>query len=260
MTDRPVCRQDFDADFEAMTAGLKPGYDGPAYAFTRYGDGEAAIMRGRRHVAKSDGWVWPADPAVARDDENRGTDTYDETKLPTQLWLAMTEDVPGWYVGVTAEEHHPDDHDWMVDWVFDDRGHMTEDRVTFAELFIFANHARFKALDLRHCRIVGPRQHVDPFLRVPRDAITSGWDWRPLVDYLIRGQASPIVVAAGPLAKVLIHDYWLRCPLDRRQVIIDAGSAISHLFGSRPIRTYQKGGPQSQWRPKWSLTDSVPSP
>lgn len=226
----PICRQDFDADFDAITAGLRRGYSGPPYALVRFGDGEAAIMLGDPHTAKSDGW------------EFRGGINL----MAPALLEAARCSLPGYYIGITAEEHHPCQHRYLRETVV-----TSEERITFAELFIFANYERWQLLPKR------PHIKVGPFNCdhcVPWDAVMAGWDHRPLVDHLIARADAPILVAAGPIANILIHDYWLRCPPERKQVILDVGSAMDEKIKGRRTRRYQS--PRSdkrQWRPKFRL-------
>lgn len=225
----PICRQDFAADFDALTVGLRRGYDGPPYAFVRFGDGEAAIMRGDPHAAKSDGW------------EFRGGVNL----LAPVLLAAARCSLPGFYIGISAEEHHQDAHRYLRQTVV-----TTAERITFAELFIFANYDRWRSLDLRHCLTVGS----GGVFYVPPDAVVTDWDYRPTVDALIGEAGGPILVAAGPVANALIYDYWLRCPPDRRQVVLDVGSAIDERMKKRRTRRYHApGSDKRRWRPLFSL-------
>ncbi len=225
--------QDFDADFDLLTAGLAPGYSGEPYAFIRFGDGEVGIMRGTGHRAKSDGWEWPAGRA-----DGHWLD------LNAKLYETLMADTDGLYFGITAHEHHPEQHIWLMDnltcpW----------DRVAHAEAFIFANYERFQQIDPLKCATVCP----NGLHGIPGDAIATGWDFRPLIDLLIRqDDRSPILVSAGPLANVLIHDYWLQCPPSRRRVILDVGSALDEFMKGRRTRQYQHPDhPQRTWKPRF---------
>lgn len=229
-----ILRQSFDDDFEPLVAGLRPGYSGPPYAFARYADGEAAIMFGRPHAAKSDGWAWPAGK---------------RSLLTDTLWAGFLSSLPGWHVGITAEEHHPADHAALLS-----RVQVPMSQVTLAEIFIFGNHERFRGLDLSGCHIVGPGGDFP----IPRDAMATDWLWHDFTRELIERATRPILVAAGPLANAIIYDYWRWTEPARergkRQVILDVGSAAAHLLHRRRIRAWQRpGDPRADWRPKWKV-------
>lgn len=204
-------------------------------------------MAGRGHVAKSDGWKWP-----------EGQQGW----LAARLFAALRCNLPGWNIGITAEEHHPREHAEFCEHLdFDADGH-----VTLAEIFIFANYQRFRSLDLSRCLFVGPSVDDDGF-QIPLDAISrigrvdNHWSWSPIVDRLIRKARCPIIVSAGPIAKPLIHEYWRKCPEDKRQVIVDVGSATDEQVRGRRTRAYQKpGDARAEWRPKWKIDQTAPAP
>lgn len=229
-----ILTQHFSTDFDLLTAGLRKGYRGEPYAFVRFGDGEYAIMRGQRHVAKSDGWIAPAGDGKPNHWRLLGG------RLVSCLW----ESLPGFCMGITAHEHHPDCFDWLIA-----NSMAAVDKTTYAEIFIFANYQRFLAIDLSDCILVGPNCGL---FDIPRDAVMTGWDHRSTVDLLIKHAGAPILVAAGPMANIIIHDYWLRCPPERKRVILDVGSAISSLIHGRRTRSYHKTGhPQRSWTPRF---------
>lgn len=233
----PTLRQDFDADFSALTAGLAPAYSGPPYALARFADGESAIIHSREHAAKSDGWHWPAGK---------------RSLLTSTLRDSLACCLPGWHVGITAEEHHPDCHAELLA-----RVRVPLAQVTLAEIFIFANHSRFLSLDLSHCHIVGPSSKCGKF-QIPTDAMATDWLWHDFTRFLIREATGPILVAAGPLANAIIYDYWRWTEpageRRKRRVILDVGSAVGHLMHRRRIRQWQKAdSPLSHWRPAWRV-------
>jgi hypothetical protein len=228
-----ILQQDFTADFAALTAGLRPGYSGPPYAFVRYADGEAAILFGRRHRARSDGWRV----------SHRNCSSF---RGP--LFGALCCTLPGWYVGITAEEHHPKIHEELLQWV-----KLPLSQVTFAEIFIFANYREFQRSFAPEEYWIAAPAHCNT--HVPPDAVETEWDYRPAVDDLIERADRPILVAAGPVANAIIWDYWQRCPDSRKQVILDAGSAIGLWVHRRYTRTFQRPGSVGyrDWRPKWKV-------
>lgn len=123
-TGHPRFSQDFYADFDVAMAGLSPSYSGQPYAFVRYGDGEAAIMRQIAHRAKSDGWRWDGQ----------------EHPLRQRLIDSLACRLPGYCIGVSAYNHHPYAHEWYLEQLVD----LPPERLTLASLFIFANYERFQ--------------------------------------------------------------------------------------------------------------------
>ena len=156
---------------------------------------------------------------------------------------------PGWFVGISAEEHHGGTHHWLLDQV-----PVPLQQVTFAELWIFGNYTKVTCWDLRPFDLV--HQNADGWMRLPGDAVRLDWDPKPLVNELLEGDKTrrPILVSGGPVAKKVILDYWA-ASLDRR-VIIDIGSAIDERTRHRRTRRYQHPDNERRgWSPKWSLSD-----
>ena len=73
---------------------------------------------------------------------------------------------------------------------------------------------------------------------VPRNAVNPLFDYQPLLKQLFEVDR-PILVAAGPIAKILIYDYWRLAP--RKQVIVDIGSVLDPMIYGRPTRGYHNG-------------------
>lgn len=253
-----ILARDFSADFTAITAGLLPGYTAsgrPPYAFSRYADGEANIIAGRPHFARSDGWQWYGG--------NIGTGQPEfpsNRKLPADLRAALRCELPGWNVGITAESHHPREHHELLAEV-----RVPPENITFAEILIFDNYRRWVSLDLSHCWFVSslvPRKGAAcGWIEVPRHAVNMDWDHRPVVERLLKADIrSPIILAAGPYAKLIAHDYWLATEdkkeiQGRRQVIFDAGSALDQFLPrGRARRRYQMERYDDSRRvPKWKI-------
>lgn len=211
--------QDFNLDFDRIVAGLSVDYGGEPFAFTRFADGEVAFILQRAHRAKSDGWRYDGQ-------------SHDATSL---LIRAASCYAPGWYVGVACPCHEREDHDFLMDLV-----NVPLSRITFAGIFIYANYSRFESLDLSHCIEVSCDEDAD--YRVARDEISgsSCVNAIRIADSLIEEADAPIVLAAGPLANIIAWRYWTECPCNRRQVIVDVGSALDLRFKPRPTRHYQK--------------------
>ena len=51
-------------------------------------------------------------------------------------------------------------------------------------------------------------------------------------------ETKTILVAAGPASNIIIHLYWTRCPVEKRRVICDIGSALDPWLHGRLTRGY----------------------
>lgn len=239
--------QDFSADFHTLTAGLSPDYRGPAYALSRFADGESAILFGGFHSAKRDGWQWSGPH-----------ETHSNQYLADGLQAALTHNEEGWLVGITAEEHHPRCHRRLLGLLEAENSTLDNtpplpSRLTFAEIFHFANFQKFTTLDLSHCFTVGCGRRAD--WRVPATPQDEGWPQAIETTLtVLSGVETPILVAAGPWAKILILNYWRETPIARRQVILDVGSALTLRVKGRRCRRFQiPGHVKSDWVPRWKM-------
>jgi hypothetical protein len=226
--------KNFTTDFDLLAAGITHPQDTLPFAFARYGDGEWAVMSGRCHRAKSDHWEW------------RGQ----QPKLSDRLRQTIEYTAMGWHVGIVAESHDAPSHQPLLD-----ACRLSYDQITFGEIFNFSNYKRFRALPLRSCFWVGPRK-CD--LHVPEDAVLTGWDWLPVVKYLIQRVRQPIIVAAGPMANVIIHEYWRATENmpSVRQTIIDVGSGLAEFIHDRRTRRFHNPGHHlHNWSPTWKLSE-----
>lgn len=196
--------QDFERDFEKIDLYGKP------FALARFGDGECAICTGRK-IRVSDGWSF--------DGSN--------VSMANDLREALIADIPGYYLGISCPCCDPAGAQWYRRTV-----RAPKERLTFANIFVNANYKRFKALNLSNTVLVSSERGD---FKVPRDAITEGFDYSELLTRLFSVDRT-ILVAAGPLSCILIHKYWLYAP--RPQVIIDIGSTLDPLIYGKPTRSY----------------------
>ncbi len=228
---------DFAADFDVLMRAI----DGPPFAFARFADGEAALLRGCEHHAKSDGWR-ASGGAVPR--------------LVEGLTLAIECELPGWHVGITAETHHEREHAELLGMVT-----LPESRVSFAELFIFGNYSRAVLLlsSIPQFRVVGAGAR-DAFgergFDIPPDATADPkFDIEPALEWMLAGEG-PLLLSAGPVAKWLAYEYWWSTHWShdeyRRYHCIDVGSALSQTLRGRATRAYhKKSSDLRNWSPDW---------
>jgi hypothetical protein len=210
--------QDFKKDFEQLYL------EGEPYAFARFGDGERSLCMGHAVTVK-DGW------------------SYDGTDTPLALKMreAVGADVPGYYIGISCPCCDPQGHDWYM-------AHIKAPpwRVTFANIFVNANYKRFRKLNLKNTVLVSC---AEGDFTVPKNALNPPFDYTDLLKQLYEVD-KPILVAAGPVGKAILFDYWLNAP--NKQIILDIGSVLDKQIHGHRTRRYQKRwGPNSRIVCKW---------
>lgn len=211
--------QDFVRDLE------KINFRGAPFAFARFGDGEFALCAGRP-VRASDGWSYAGGPSPFVD----------------KLREALCADLQGYYLGISCPCCHEEAHQWYLQQIRAPR-----ERITFATLFVNANYERFRQLDLSRTVLVASRGGD---FTVPPDAVNAGFDYEPLLEDLLKVDRT-ILLAAGPLACILVYEYWRRA--QRPQVIVDIGSTLDPVLFGRSTRGYHRSdGPTSRKVCVWS--------
>jgi len=239
----PKLTQNFTTDFDALTAGLAPDYAGEPYAFSRFGDGEASIMQGVGHRAKSDHWEF-----------------RNSAEIPLLLMAGLRDAAlyssPGYHIGVIAEDRSAQQHEFLLSLA----RRTPLERITYAGIFIFSNFKRWQEKNISHCCVVS--SHATADIRVPPHPTAPTW-FTSLNSIVAKMQAEqrPILLAAGPWACVLVHRYWADTPPARRQVVIDVGSAIELSMSKRRTRRYHNPRhPNADWVPAWKAdAESLPA-
>ena len=197
-------------------------FDPQPFAFARFGDGELGIVNGDA-LKNCDGWFSGKTPADVR----------------RALRDAATCDATGWHVGIPCPCCDPDGRDFWTNIVG-----VPEERRTFANIFVNANWPLVmqRARDekwFERCVLVGPFAQAQ--VKIP-----GNWTNRPdalnlaraIADNLITGD-KPILVCAGPMAKILIHLYWTSVLPWRRHTIVDCGSIFDPCLLGKRNRGYQ---------------------
>lgn len=244
----PTLTRDFRADYAALIAGILPGYYGPPYAFVRFADGEGAIMFGQQHAARSDLWAWSEGDSRKRRHRQLVDGLHAAISYvdPSPTFNAARQRVPpGWHVGITAGEHHPEWHRRLLP-----LAKVPIERISFAEIFGFGNYNKFVHLDWCECFTVGGRIEKHD-LQVPKRPNDPAWP--KMIGDVVKELGKvrkPILVAAGPWAKVLILKYWQETPPDDRQVILDVGSAL-RLTHRRTRAYHGRRSELRRWEPRW---------
>ncbi len=201
-------RWDHQRDFDAVLAATEP------FALIRFGDGEAALLDGRPHAAAADEWRvagpnWIAAPLG--ESLARASDRFC-IGLPPQCCLREH-----------VELHH--------------RARAGGGHRTFATLFLHGNLARTGELVRRFDPVIVGRLGE---IAVPADGVERGCDLDRIVAAMLEVDR-PLFVSAGPLANVLIDRYWQRQAPERRQIVLDVGSALDRYVTGRDSRYYHHG-------------------
>lgn len=200
---------DHKRDFEAVLAATEP------FALVRFGDGEAALLTGKAHkaangewsVGTAGSWITPA----LRESLARVADGYC-VGLP-----------PGCCLPAHVKLHH-------------------EARVpvasrTFATLFLHGNLERTPELiEALQPVFVGRLGSI----MVPDRGVEAPCDLDGIVEQMLAVER-PMLVSAGPLANVLIDRYWQQQAPERRQIVLDVGSALDRALSGKSSRHYHQG-------------------
>jgi len=230
---RPRFVQDFNIDFAQFLKADEP------FAFSRFHDGEYALLQGIMHKAKSG---WSVDGP---------------TWLQHPLLEALTENqLEHYYVGISP----PCDHSEAASW-YRNRVKVKKPYVTFATIFQHANYRRLPML---------LRAFPEPVLvsckngdiTVPRNGVRRSWNIDAVVEKLLQVEGRPIFVAAGPCANVIVHRYWQRQDPDKRVTILDIGSILDPTIHGQATRRFHDSTSDEQrhrcdwedWRPFQELT------
>jgi hypothetical protein len=72
---------------------------------------------------------------------------------------------------------------------------------------------------------------------VPANGASKPFDIDAIVQKMLPSR-QPILVAAGPLAPVLIHRYWTKCPPAKRVAVLDVGACLDHIIHGRVTRDH----------------------
>lgn len=214
---------DFRADLETLIHEIDHG---EPFAFSRFGDGELALITNRQILA-ADGWEVPSEP------------TEFTKKLGSTLSYGM-ENTDRFYLGLGCGCNDAG----CCDGVQDELRSMTKlpvGQITTSNLFVNGNFDRWQEYlmtpKILEFFIVGPWPgHAD--FRVPSNCVNMR-DPLGFVDEVVMALERvrrPILVCAGPMSNIIIAYYWYWMDTQCKsypQTIIDVGSAIGMEANSR---------------------------
>lgn len=212
--------QNFSADFVKLTTAIA---ERRPFALSRFADGERAFCAGYKKGTSADGWRYD------------GTDT----KLALSLRKAVTASIPGYFLGLSCYCCDPAGSRW-----YQANIKTPLSRQTFSNIFVNANYGHFQEfVDANRLRdeavMVGSCEDAE--IKVPRNAINPAFDYSATLAAMVAAKDRVILVAAGPLSCVLIHEFWQN-PDNRDATIVDIGSALDECTHGRKTRRYQHHG------------------
>jgi hypothetical protein len=203
---------DAGKDLNIFMAAFKRGEQ---IGFARFGDGEERICRGGTYHC-SDGWV-------SRPSKN--------SRLRKQLAASFRFSHAKYYVGL----RYPRSLKFWA-WVTRQLGTPPE-RVCDPCLFVNSRWRKARKFFLkqrRKCFLVSCAKSAD--FRIPKNCINPEYNWDRLLKRLLKVN-KPILLAAGPLANVLVMEYLAA---GGKQSIIDIGTVLDYELLGRPTRKYMR--------------------
>jgi hypothetical protein len=186
-------------------------------ALARFHDGEYHLLRGEPYDARS-GWH-----------------LYKESWLRDRLRDALQAKLDNYWVGLSPPCCYPQGTAYF-------RSLATTRLITYATVFWFSNFGRTQAALYKGARsgsfaTVGCTKLCG--YRIPKNGVANRWDIDGLVDKLVLEERT-ILLAAGPSACVIAHEYWKRVDPKRRQTILDVGAAMDPLLHGKATRHFQE--------------------
>lgn len=202
--------QDFSRDFDAILNAPEP------FALVRFHDGEHAILENLPYSAASK-WTIVGKKVWLRD----------------ELEKILRTKMDRFCIGISPPCCAPTATHYY-------RRNMLAERkyITYATIFSNRNFRRVPRLraKFKEAAVVSCGKGD---IKVPSNGVGSPWDVDSVVEQLLAVDR-PILVAAGPCANLIIHRYWKRQDVDKRQTIIDVGAALDKVIHGHHTRHYQE--------------------
>lgn len=206
--------RNFKGDYEAIEHALEQGKH---FALSRFGDGEWALLRQKPYKSAS-GWT-----------------TKGQSWISGPLLSSLRADLDGYCVGYSPPCCHPKCVEFFAENV-----QVPKIRRTFSTVLFHGNFVRARTFFSRTPAVlVGCTRGCQ--IRVPARAVDEPVDIEPIIEKMMAVRDKPIFVAAGPLACVLVHQYWSRTrsrPEDR-VACIDIGGVLDQSLHGKQTRYYQ---------------------
>lgn len=206
---------DFRDDLNTLLAELDSGRP---FAFSRFADGELAILEGR-DIPTADGWS-----------SVNVTDQFRE-----RLLAALQYRHPDYYLGIGCPCCDRGDWERLMKLA----GREPDDpQVTFSTLFVNGNWEAFRA-DKRTRLVLDPKINM---VNVDNNALDAAIE---IAAGHLHAAKWPLYIAAGPAGKIIVHELWLRG--FKRFPLIDIGSAFDTAGRSYHIPGHPNRTKVCQW-------------
>lgn len=200
------------------------------WALSRFADGELAIIHAIDMKA-ADGWK-PVEAAPGVREALRRS-------------LIAVNALVGYYVGISCpccDKETCSSYRFILSQAHGDTPPF-EEKMTFSNIFANANYDRFRQRCLEEkfgarCVIVG--SGTPCAYDIPSNLVNHPQAME-IIDALVGrllDETKTILVAAGPASNIIIHRYWTKCPLEKRRVICDIGSALDPWLHGKFTRGY----------------------
>lgn len=205
---------DFREDLETILHEIDHG---EPFAFSRFGDGELALIQNRQ-IRSADGWEVPEKP----------------TEFTASLLASLRYEDDRYYVGLGCGCNDSGCCAGVQDELLGLALWKSHDNITTSNIFANGNFDHIRNEYFRYPRyeklseffVISPWTDYSD-MRVPVNAVNM----RNVVTYVteevipqLYNIRRPILVAAGPVTNVIIHEYWRLCG---RTTIVDIGSALN---------------------------------
>jgi hypothetical protein len=205
-------KQHSSGDLKTFMAAFKKGEQ---IGFARFGDGEERMYLGGTYHC-SDGWVSRPDP---------------KSKLRKGVAKAIRFKHPNYYVGLRTPKS-------LKMWAWTVANVKTPpERICDPCLFVNARWGparKFFLQQRRKCFLVGSGKGVN--YKIPHNCIQPEYNWTKLLKKLLTVK-KPILLAAGPLANVLVMEYLQK---GGKQSIIDIGTVLDFELFGKSTRGYMR--------------------
>jgi hypothetical protein len=222
--------KDFNNDFDYFTNLINSNTN---FAYTRYADGEVALMKGQQidtnsQASSVDNWTSP--PIL--------------TKVGKQLLETLSHTENNYYYAISSDTDFKEDSLFL-------KSKIKTNNITFANLWINANYQKMKAfynsLQKEVYLICNEKAKKESFpfgvieiFPFPNNCI-SYWEQyeddyiSQLLNYIKYVSNKTFLISAGPVSEILIHKMYECNPNNQ---YIDVGSSIDEFVHNRITRPY----------------------
>ena len=224
----------FDSDFEYYTGLINSGVN---FAYSRYADGEVALMRGN-----------PVGTNTQAFSVDKWSSPNHLTKVGRELLTTLGHTEHNYHYAISAHSDNVDDYNFL-------RDRISNSNITFANLWINANYR--KMFEFYHqldrdvyliCNYKSEKKNfpfkVKDIFPFPDDCINY-WEHHgdsyisDISDYVSELKNQTFFISAGPVSEILIHHMYNTNPNNQ---YIDVGSSMDEFVHGYKTRPYMQVG------------------